>query len=305
MFEIQNRDNVWRQVKGALQWDWRTGYIDPDSDMPDVSRAPSSRVKVWPGNGADFWNLNSDTIFGQEWSDEYAFNLGVGFEAKVMGAGVEVEATYGFSEGTSHSIEWTDSTFFEGQISGLPYGSTPADKGFTYSPYMYVARSVSANGVEQAFLVCDYIVPYIGPRNASPEWSDAPLADALIARRCARRAHHHLPVSSRSGHLVREQRADLYLGAAGRRYGDRRGLRAGTSMTSRAPSRADGVRVRHHDGHLPQGAGWTALLPSARPGPDGQWGETAHRQVRVDSKPPVVKIALDPASAHRQRRLVS
>jgi uncharacterized repeat protein (TIGR01451 family) len=104
-----------------------------------------------------------DNSIEEEWEQmtetSTAVEAKVGFSIKV----IEGEVTAGSKNVRSRIMTWSKETEFSGEA-----GMVHENPHYEYAPYMWLQRQTSSSGLEQAFLVLDYWVPYIQPTD-SPE----------------------------------------------------------------------------------------------------------------------------------------
>jgi uncharacterized repeat protein (TIGR01451 family) len=204
------------------------------------------------------------------------------------------EVSVGKSETNSHILSWGNSIGFYGEIPGLPKG-TDSKYNYEVAQYAWKQEDVSSGGLRQAFLVGGWWVPKLGslaapePVPAAEASSDAPAVTPQV------------PLISSPTH------PDPAVWA---------GSTATTNWWSQPPGdpatiagynwllnqSADTVPYESNFGltttdthdQLADGV-WYMHVRAVSDG--GQWSDTAHRAIRVDTHPPTVELTLDPARA--------
>ena len=269
-----NLFDQWWNVKGDLNWRW------DDANNP---------MAVGVGSAYHTWSVDHTAFTEHTTGTSASYNIEIGGEAKFMDIGVEGSTSYGFEEGSSQSISWEKGWYMEGKVHGLPAG-TPQSKGYEFVPFTYMQEAMSIDGVTQAYMVLDYMVPYIGPITLESVAS-APLA-------APRGITPSIPLITSPSHPD----PDVW-------YPTGTVVFAWTQPAG-DPAVVDGYRWyldRHPDTvpsefvqdltdtttyeDFPDGLWWLHLR--AR-GDGGDWSETAHRAVRLDAHPPQVGITHDP-----------
>ena len=268
-FQIQFQGQSWN-VSGEVTWRW-DDYNNP--------------MLVSVGGANKTWSVDQSQFISHTTETSKSYNIEIGGEAKFMGVDIEGSSTYGFEEGSSQSLSWSQGWYMEGQSAGLP-GSAPAGKSYKYFPYTYMQEARSTAGVKQAYMVLDYIVPYIGPI-ASAEASATVLGITPGVPVSASPTHPDPDVWYPTGTVVftwAQPAGDPAAVDGYRWYLDRHPdtvpneFSQGLTNTVTFDDFADGQ--------------WYLHLRAR--GDDGDWSATAHRAVRLDGHPPQVAIVLDP-----------
>jgi uncharacterized repeat protein (TIGR01451 family) len=203
------------------------------------------------------------------------------------------EVSVGTSETNSHILSWGNTIGFYGEIPGLPKG-TDSKYNYEVAQYAWKQEDVSSGGLRQAFLVGGWWVPKMGslaapgPVAAAEAPSDAPAvkpAPPLISS-----PTHPDPAAWGGSTAVTDWSqppGDPVTVAGYNWFLDRNAdtipyeTNFGLTTTDTHDQLADGV--------------WTMHVRAVSDG--GQWSDTAHRAIRVDTHAPTVELTLDPAQA--------
>jgi uncharacterized repeat protein (TIGR01451 family) len=271
-FQVKLPDGTDQTVDGHLQWAWTA----------------TNGIQVDRGAGPGAWETQDDEEWTTSVETSTAHSLAWGFEAKVMGAGVEGAYTHGSETRTSREYSWSRGTVVEGQAGPLIYETTPAGISYNYSPYIWIQKTQSTSGVPQEFMVVDYWVSTIGlPRDGDPGPPAAtsgitPLAPIVDS------SSHPDPATWYPTNTVdlawAQPPGDPATVAGYRWYMD--------GEPDTVPGPIDkGLSTSHTYEDVPDGL-WYAHVRAV--GDGGEWSETGHRAVRVDANPPQVTLSLDP-----------
>ena len=269
VFQVQFQGQTWN-VSGEVNWRW-DNYNNP--------------MLVSVGGANKTWSVDQSQFVSHTIETSKSYNIEIGGEAKFMGVDIEGSSTYGFEEGSSQSLSWSQGWYMEGQSAGLP-GSAPAGKSYKYTPYTYMQEARSAAGEKQAYMVLDYIVPYIGPI-ASAEASATALGITPGVPVSASPTHPDPDVwypTNTVAFTWAQPVGDPAVVDGYRWYLDRHPdtvpneFSQGLTHTVTYEDFADGL--------------WYLHLRAR--GDGGAWSATAHRAVRLDGHPPQVAIVLDP-----------
>lgn len=276
-FYINFRD-LWWSVTGKLLWQW------------DATQG-NQPIYVSVGGGAPYWEVTDDQFSEQTVDTSESYNYTVGGEAEYLGVGYEGSSTEGFEEGTSYTVSWETGFFMDGQSSGLPYTATQ-NMEYTYTPYTYMDSSVSITGVVQSYMVLDYFVPWRGGSASSTAVREAaaPLRPLL---------QPGVPVIASSSHPD----PNIW-------YSDSTAVFT-WAQPAGDPATVDGYRwyLDHSADTVPsavsQGPAQSATYDGLSDGiwflhvrardASGTWSDAGRREVRVDTHPPAVEIALAPS----------
>ncbi|MBU1879076.1 MAG: DUF11 domain-containing protein, partial [Chloroflexi bacterium] len=271
-FKIKLPGGSYQFVNGYLLWDWTA----------------TNGIQVDRGAGPGAWETQDDQSWTTSTQTSTAESLAIGFEAKVMGVGLEGSYTYGSETRTSRALTWSTGTVVEGQAGPLIYEDTPAGISYNYSPYLWVQKVQSPSGVQQEFLVLDYWVSSIGN----------PLADEPPQPAASKGITPTVPLIASPSHpdpatwyptstvvLTWTQPAGDPATIAGYRwYMD--------SQPDTVPGPINkGLTTTHTYDGVPDGL-WYAHVRAVSDG--SEWSDAGHRAVRVDAHPPQVTLALDP-----------
>ncbi len=277
---------------------------------PTSTNNNQSFLLTWPGGG-------TQTVSGQllhtwqsptyKWAAKGAsaseFGIGIvqegeeitsGATASTMSAGMGIkylsgEVSYGTEQQSSYILSWSEEINFSGAVGGLP-GTAPYE--YYYAPYVWLQRTTSAGGVDQAFFVLDYWLDHTvpptgievgssnqGPRNSPLITPTIPLLDSPT---------HPDPVTwvlTNTATFTWHQPP-----------GDPAAIAGYTWRLDRVPDTVPhglnlGPLTTYTYSNLPDGV-WTMHVRAESDG--GEWSGTAHRTIRVDANPPAVQLALDP-----------
>lgn len=267
-FQVQFQ-NQWWNVSGDVNWRW------------DSSNNP---MVVSVGGANKTWSVDQSQFTQHTTGTSKSYNIEVGWEAEFMGVGVEGSTTYGFEEGSSQSISWSKGWYMEGQSAGLP-GSAPAGKSYKYIPYTYMQEARSGAGEKQAYMVLDYIVPYIGPI-ALAEASATALGITPGVPLIASPTHPDPGTWYPTGTVVftwAQPAGDPAVVDGYRWYLDRH---PDTAPNEFSQGMTDTITYEDFSDGL-----WYLHLRAR--GDGGDWSDTAHRAVRLDGHPPQIAIVLD------------
>ncbi|MBU1750433.1 MAG: discoidin domain-containing protein, partial [Chloroflexi bacterium] len=271
-FQIKLADGAYQTVNGQLKWDWTA----------------TNGIQVDRGGVGVGWETQDDAEWTTTVEQSTAENVAIGFEAKVLGAGVEGSYTYGSETRTSRALTWGSGTLIEGQTGLLVSTQTPPGISYNYSPYLWVQKATSSGKVQQEFLVLDYWVSSIG--NPLETEGDTPAATKGITPTTPLigSPSHPDPLTWYPASTVvftwTQPAGDPATVAGYRRYLDP----AADTIPSPA---SNGLTTTHTYRNVPDGAWYLHV----RAGSDAdQWSDTAHRAVRVDTQPPTVTLTLDP-----------
>ena len=203
------------------------------------------------------------------------------------------EVSVGTSETNSHILSWDNTIGFYGEIPGMPKG-TDSKYNYEVAQYAWKQEAVSSGGLRQAFLVGGWWVPKMGalaapgpvpaaeaptgapaltpqvPLISSPTHPD-PVAWAGSTATSNWTQPPGDPATIAGYNWLLNQSADTIP------YETNFGL----TTTDTHDQLADGV--------------WYMHVRAVSDG--GQWSDTAHRAIRVDTNPPTVALTLDPAEA--------
>ncbi len=200
------------------------------------------------------------------------------------------EVSYGTEQQNSYILSWSNEINFGGAVGGLP---SAAPYEYYYAPYVWLQRTKSAGGVDQAYFVLDYwldrTVPPTGieaetaiegPRNSPLITPTIPLLDSpthpdpatWVLTNTATFTWRQPPgdPAAVAGYTWKLDRASDTVP---------HGFNLGPATTHTYRGLADGV--------------WTMHVRAESDG--GEWSDTAHRTIRVDANPPEVQLALQPA----------
>jgi hypothetical protein len=294
-FTVTNQDGSTEKVPGNLKWDWCSGYLDPDvmalSDPPvPVSSLFNSmnKVYVYQGTTEATWQIFAAKKSSTSWTDSWGISGSYGYEAKIMGVGAEWKVTAGFDRSTTTAQSWSENTYFEGRAGFLEQNTE--SRPYYYCPYYYTTTSTSAGGIQQSYMVLDYYVPLIEP--APTRWAalSAPVLLPQVAPQppLIASATHPDPDAWSSNTVAtftwRQPEGDpvtapLYAWAF-----------------DRQPDTVPEPHVRGPDQtasyySLPDGAFYLHVRAMS---PGGEWGDTAHRRIRIDRLAPKVALVSDP-----------
>ena len=278
MFKIKLYD-LWWETNGDLLWRW------------DKMAGPPPPIYISVGGGDPYWKVEKDSFTQQTVATSESYNYAVGGEAKFLGIGADGSKTWGFEEGSSYSISWEKGFFMDGLNNGLPGDSQYLDKEYKYNPFTYMQEAMSKTGVKQAYMVLDYFVPWRGSDTAgtstvnvsdpsSPlETPGVPIIDSPT--------HPDpgtwYPVDT-AAFTWTQPPGDPAVVDGYRWYLDHDSdtIPAGVSMGL--------INATTYEG-LSDGL-WYLHLRARSDG--GDWSETAHRAIRLDTNPPEVEIELEP-----------
>jgi hypothetical protein len=142
-FKIQLPDTSYQTVDGAVAWTWTAGGL---------------QVTPSGGIGYDVSSL-SQTERMTSGSTSGTATVAMGIKT------IEGSVSTGTTQTTSRSMTWGTQTEFEGNVGLLanPPGKADASSHrYVYKPYIWMQKSMSSSGVDQAYLVQDYWVPVWG-----------------------------------------------------------------------------------------------------------------------------------------------
>ncbi|MBU1878073.1 MAG: hypothetical protein KJ734_03895, partial [Chloroflexi bacterium] len=274
-FQMYVQGHSWN-VSGDVNWRW-----DADPNNQPIVVSVGGANPTWSVDHTQFTEYVSGT--------SKSYNIEVGWEAEFMGVGVEGSNSYGFEDGSSQSISWDKGWYMEGQTGGLP-SDAPQSKQYKYVPYTYMQEARSIAGAKQAYMVLDYIVPYIGP---VPLATDTPATAPGVAPGVpliASPSHPDTGTWYPTSTVVftwTQPAGDPAVVNGYRWYLDRHPdtvpneFSQGLTDTTTYQDFSDGL--------------WYLHLRAR--GQDGDWSATAHRAVRLDGHPPQVQIGLNPPPA--------
>ncbi|MGB2910024.1 MAG: hypothetical protein WBB55_05540, partial [Anaerolineales bacterium] len=274
------------------------------ADKTFTTKLPDGSQQLVDGELITKWNLSLigvdsqgsgefKTTKGQEWeqmvetstSTIQKVGIGAKFEIKHVGVGEEFEYEWGSEDVTSSVTTWSQDTEFSGSAEGV----TSDAYSYNYAPYVWLQRANSRGGVPQEFLVVDYYVDsYSGvPPAQAPDqarvFSGSP-PEAPVIESATHPDADTWYASSTASFSWSQPSGDPAVVAGYRWFLDR------IPDTIPLPYRT-GVESSHTYEDLSDGV-WYLHVRSQ--GDDGQWSETAHRQIHVDVNPPDVELALDP-----------
>ncbi|MCB0071501.1 MAG: hypothetical protein KDE20_08595, partial [Caldilineaceae bacterium] len=265
----------WWNVRGAVNWRW------------DVDNQP---IIVNVGGANPTWSVDKSHFSEQTTGTSSSYNIDIAGEAKFMGIGVEGSISHGFEKGSSQSISWETGWYMDGMTKGLPNGTSHQFE-YKYAPYTYMQTALSVAGVEQAYMVLDYIVPYIG-RITEPE----PTMDVAATQRPALVPAAPLiasPSHPDPGIWYPSNTVDFTWAQPG---GDAATVDGYSWYLDRVPDTqpneySQGLYNATAYTSFPDGL-WTMHVRARDQ--SGAWGPAGHRAVRLDGQPPQVAIELDP-----------
>ena len=222
----------------------------------------------------------------------------LGMEMKFYGA----EASAGTSEKTSYILAWSKDVDFNGQVGGTPEETNNATSpcNYNYAPYIWLQRNRSTGGTDQAFMVLDY---YITSRSATtscvpvPESAPPPVPLGVPPQ---------APQVTSATHP--DPAAWVITNTASFGWAQPPGDSAVIDGYDWVLDRSDatvpgaynrGVITSETYFGLDDGV-WYLHVRAL--GHDGQWGETAHRRIQVDTHAPQVQLTQDPpeSSGHSE-----
>ncbi|MBL7183042.1 MAG: DUF11 domain-containing protein [Anaerolineae bacterium] len=283
-FKIKLYD-AWWSVSGKLLWRW--------DEIQD-----NQPIYVSVGGANPYWEVTHEQFSEHTTESSESYNYEIGGEAEFLGVGVEGSATTGFEDGTSYTISWETGLSMDGQSSGLP-GSASWDKEYKYVPFTYMQEAVSKEGIHQAYMVLDYFVPWrysdtagtsaanVTPSAAPAVVLTAPLGITPSVPLIASPSHPDPDtwyVTNTATFTWTQPIGDPAVVDGYRWYLDhnpdtiRSGMSFGLTNTTTYEGLSDGL--------------WYLHLRAR--GDGGEWSETAHRAVRLDTHPPQITMALDP-----------
>ncbi|MEZ4583948.1 MAG: hypothetical protein R3A10_20315 [Caldilineaceae bacterium] len=265
----------WWNVRGAVNWRW------------DVDNQP---IIVNVGGANPTWSVDKSHFSEQTTGTSSSYNIDIAGEAKFMGIGVEGSISHGFEKGSSQSISWETGWYMDGMTKGLPNGTSHQFE-YKYAPYTYMQTALSVAGVEQAYMVLDYIVPYIG-RITEPE----PTMGVAATQRPALVPAAPLiasPSHPDPGIWYPSNTVDFTWAQPG---GDAATVDGYSWYLDRVPDTqpneySQGLYNATAYTSFPDGL-WTMHVRARDQ--SGAWGPAGHRAVRLDGQPPQVAIELDP-----------
>ncbi|MBU1880235.1 MAG: discoidin domain-containing protein, partial [Chloroflexi bacterium] len=271
-FKVKLPDGTYQTVDGHIQWDWTS----------------TNGIQVDRGGGVTTWETTQDTEWTTSVETTTAESAGIGFEAKVMGVGVEGSYTYGSETRTSRAYTWSTSTLVDGQAGPLGYATTPTGFNYNYSPYIWVQNAMSPSGVSQEFMVVSYWVNSIG--KSLEDEPPQPAAGKLITPTVplVSSPSHPDPDTWYADNTVvitwTQPAGDPATIAGYRWYMDGR--------PDTVPGMANmGLTTTHTFDGVSDGL-WYAHVRAMSDG--YEWSDAGHRAIRVDTNPPQVTLALDP-----------
>ena len=285
-FKIKLYD-AWWNVNGKVVWRW-----DEVKDDQGNSLQP---IYVSRGGANPYWKVERTQFseYSKETSQSFDYEIGGGGE--FFGLGVEGAASWGFDKGASETISWEDGLLMDGVSEGLPITGT----AYSYVPFTYMQEAMSKTGVNQAYMVLDYLVPMVGSHTAKASVTNVPAATAPMTNPSTILGVTPLPpiVASPS-----HPDPNTW-------YATNSALFTWTQPDG-DPAVVDGYRwyLDHNQDTIPDGMSfgltdtttYKALsdgqwwLHLRARGDGGDWSETAHLGIRVDANPPQVEITLDP-----------
>lgn len=286
-FKIKLYDKWWN-TSGKVVWRW-----DEVKDDQGNSLQP---IFVSRGGANPYWKVDRTRFseYSDETSQSYDYEIGGGTE--FFGLGVEGAASWGFDKGTSETISWENGLLMDGVSEGLPLDGTE----YQYVPFTYMQEAVSKTGVNQAYMVLDYFVPYVGSDTAESSVTNVPAATSSVTN-----PSMILGVTPQPPIVTSPSHPDPNTWYA-----------ADTAIfnwmqPAGDPAVVDGYRwyLDHNQDTIPDGMSFGLMdattykalsdgqwwLHLRARGDGGDWSETAHIGIRVDSHPPQVEIALDPS----------
>ena len=203
----------------------------------------------------------------------------VGFSIKVA----EADFTTGSKNTRSRIMTWSKETEFSGEA-----GMIKENPHYEFGPYMWLQRAKSISGLEQAFLVLDYWVPYIQPSS-----SQAPSVDSTQAEPTAVSAPQAPLIAS----ATHPSEGDWYdsstvLFSWSQPVGDPAVVTGYHWYLDRypdtiPPTYKSELTTTYSYHNLDDGI-W--YLHVRAKGEGDVWGETAHRAIKLDTQPPVVEL---------------
>ena len=284
-FVVTNQDNTTQKATGQLQWDWCQGYLGT-SNIPVAGRDEKA---VYRGATSEDWNMYTATGRSTSWESTFGATISMGFEAKAAGVGVEASFSAGFERGFSRTISWNGETYYAGSVEALADEPNDNSADYKYCPYLYLMTATGNNDVPQQYLVLDYYVPCYGAAcNFSGMAAAAPAAqpEGPPATPLIDSPTHPDPNAWSSENTVTFTwlQPDPTTGLVYRWYLDK-------APDTVPDGPAQGARQTETYYGLADG---TWYLHVRAMNTNGEWSETAHRQIRIDRRPPEVTLALDP-----------
>jgi hypothetical protein len=277
---------------------WPIGAPFPTIDKGFTVELPDGSNQVVDG---EFILKRSENIHvDDQGSPEFDSSIEEDWEQMVStstATGDMVGFSIGYAEGLhttgsknvrSRIMTWSKETEFSG-IAGM----IEENPDYDYAPYMWLQRATSSAGVEQAFLVMDYWVPYIQPTIPPDQAANATQAESVVD------LEPQTPLIDSSTHLDPDTWYDNSTAAFSwmQPPGDPAAVSGYHWYLDRIPDtippthRAE-IATSYTYNNLDDGV-WHLHVRAKSEG--GVWSETAHRVVRIDTKPPEVELAKDPA----------
>jgi uncharacterized repeat protein (TIGR01451 family) len=247
-----------------------------------------------PGGSGDHFDIEQGSEQGYVTESGDAVKYSVGMEVKFRKAKTGDEASKEISQKQSNGTTWGTELEFSGDVEGMPTDAPEALK-YYYAPYVWQQEAMSVGGGKQQFLVLDYWVP--DPVNVIPD----PMPEPDLC-----------PEEGLSSSLLTAPKAPLIESPT--HPDPATWYNSNTATFTWVQPPGDPVVETYHwyldqnPDTIPAGAdlGLTStytyrglqdgiwyLHVRAR-NDDREWGQTGHRMIRVDAKPPQVTLALDP-----------
>jgi uncharacterized repeat protein (TIGR01451 family) len=232
--------------------------------------------------------------FGAEGETILAGSTSEGMKLGMQIGWVSGDFSTSTTQKTSFIVSWGNHVGFYGDVLGLPGETKPptiCPYQYDFSQYAWLQRSMSAGGVDQAFLVGGYWVSHMGPPPGKTCDPTPPAAAPAVqpAAPVIDSPTHPDPaawVGSSTATLTWAQPPGDPATIAGYNWTLDQSpdtvpyeINHGLTATKTYEQLADGI--------------WYVHVRAVSDG--GLWGDAAHRAIRVDANPPKVELALAPA----------
>ncbi|MBM4431914.1 MAG: DUF11 domain-containing protein, partial [Chloroflexi bacterium] len=181
-------------------------------------------------------------------------------------------------------LSWSKDTSFSGQVSST--GLTTTTQQYNYAPYIWLQREWSRDGTEQAFLVLDY---WVEPSPVTTTFGALPPGQLVTPA---------LPLIASPSHpdAASWYEANMAIFTWVQPADDPAAVYGYAWSLDQTPDTIpqplnQGLTTTCTYSDLPDGLWYLHVRPVSG---NEQWGETAHRAVRIDADAPQVSLTLDP-----------
>jgi uncharacterized repeat protein (TIGR01451 family) len=283
---------------------WPIARPTSSSDEKFTVTWPGNRTQEIPGQLLYTWP-GSTYKYVKKGADGTTFEIGVGKEGETIREGStsnelklgmslkyrDGEVSVGTEQQKSYILGWSNEVNFNGKVGGLPSSAPYAS--YYYAPFVWLQRTTSGGGVDQAYFVLDYW--WTESATPSPLGEDGP---AVLGPQNTSVIAPAIPLISSPTHpdpatWVMTNTATFTWAQPS---GDPATVAGYTWLLDRTPDTVPaafslGLRTTETFRVLADGVSYMHVR--AR-GDGEQWSETANRAIRVDANPPKVQLSLQP-----------